>query len=87
MPSAAGGSAKDAKAHFDRARQLAPAYKLTAVVEAQSYAVLTQDRKLFEARLGEALSFSEGSVPDLAPENRLAKKLARELLGRRDRLF
>jgi hypothetical protein len=33
------------------------------------------------------LDFNEASAPDIAPENRLAKRLARGLMARSDRLF
>jgi hypothetical protein len=87
LPSAAGGGAAAAGAHFDRARQLFPAYELTRVREAETLCVLLQDRKRFESLLGEVAAFDEATAPGLAPENRLAKRLAADLLARRDRLF
>jgi len=87
LPSAAGGGAAGARAHFDRARALAPAYQLTRLREAETLALLLMDRRRFDALLGEVLAFDETRAPEIAPENRLAKRLARELLARRDRLF
>jgi hypothetical protein len=87
LPAAAGGGAAAARARFERARAIAPDYQLTRVQEAQTIAVLLQDRAGFEARLGEVLAFDDARVPEVGPENRLAKRLARSLLARRDRLF
>jgi hypothetical protein len=87
IPSAAGGGAGAARAQFERARSLFPAYQLNLVRDAETLAVLLQDRTRFEALLGQVLAFDEASAPEIAPENRLAKGLARELLARRDRLF
>ncbi len=55
--------------------------------EAETLAVLLQDRKRFEGLLGEVLAFDEAAAPDIVPENRIAKRLARELLARREDLF
>jgi hypothetical protein len=87
LPGGAGGGAAAARARFDRARELFPAFQLANVAMAETYAVLVQDRKLFDSLLAEARDFDAARSPEMAPENRLAKRLARELLGRRDRLF
>lgn len=87
LPIAAGGGASGAREHFDRARALAPDDLLARVAEAETYAVLVQDRALFEALLDEALSFDLSRAPARAPENELAQRRARELLERKARLF
>jgi TRAP transporter T-component len=87
LPSAAGGGASAARSQFERARALSPEYQLTRVREAEALAVLLQDEKRFEAALGEVLAFDGARAPAIGPENRLAKKLARELLARKERLF
>ena len=87
VPSAAGGGAAAARVQLDRARALAPDYQLTRVSDAAVLAVLLQDRARFEALLGEVLASDDAPAPAIAPENRLARRLARELLARRDRLF
>lgn len=87
LPSAAGGGASAARSQFERARSLFPEYQLARVRDAEVLAVLLQDRKRFEVALGEVLAFDEGRAPAIAPENRLAKKLARDLLARKERLF
>lgn len=87
LPSAAGGGAAAARAQFERARALAPAYQLTRVREAETLAVLLQDAKRFDALLSEVFKFDLGSAPAIAPENRMAKQLAQALAARRDLLF
>ena len=87
LPSAAGGGVAAARTQLERARVLFPACQLTRVREAETLAVLLQDRKRFEELLGEVLAFEDARAPELAAENRLARALARDLLSRRDRLF
>ncbi len=87
LPSAAGGGAAAARAHFARARGVAPAAQLTPLREAATLAVLVQDGARFDALLREVLAFDPARAPELAPENRLAQRLARELAARRGRLF
>ncbi len=87
LPIAAGGGATAARAHFDRARAIAPDDLLAPVAEAETYAVLVQDEKLFEALLGEVLAFDLARAPARAPENEVAKARARTLLERKARLF
>ena len=87
LPAAAGGGPGAAREQLERARTLAPSYQLARVREAETLAVLLQDRRRFEALLGEVLAFDGSAAPEIGPENRLAKRLARELLARRDALF
>jgi hypothetical protein len=87
LPSAAGGGAAAARRQLEKALALFPAYQLTRVIDAQVLAVLLQDKARFEAELNQVLAFDESKAPEIGPENRLAKKLARELLARRGRLF
>jgi hypothetical protein len=87
LPSAAGGGAGAARSQFERAHSLFPEYQLARVRDAEILAVLLQDRKRFEANLGEVLAFDDARAPAIGPENRLAKRLARELLLRKERLF
>ncbi|HYS80020.1 MAG TPA: TRAP transporter TatT component family protein [Anaeromyxobacteraceae bacterium] len=87
IPSAAGGGAAAARAELDRARELAPDYQLNRVRDAETLSVLLQDRARFERLLGEVIAFDPARAPAAAPENRLAQRLAKDLLARRDRLF
>lgn len=87
LPGPAGGGAAAARTHFERARAVAPAYQLTRVREAETLCVLLQDRARFEALIGEVLAADEAALPEAAPENRLAKRLAEGLRARAGRLF
>ena len=87
VPSAAGGGAAAARRQLEQARALGPADQRTKVVEAETLAVLLQDRKRFEALLADVIAFDPGRAPALAPENELAKRHAHELLARKERLF
>lgn len=87
LPGPAGGGVAAARAHFERARGLAPGYQLTRVREAETLCVLLQDKARFEALLSEVLVADEAALPEAAPENRLAKRFAEALRARRGRLF
>jgi hypothetical protein len=87
LPVAAGGGAAASRAHFDRARALAPDDPLARVAEAETWAVLVQDGARFQALLDEVLAFDPARAPARAPEIAVAKRRARELLERKPRLF
>jgi len=87
LPVAAGGGAAASRAHFDRARSLAPDDQLAPVAEAETWAVLVQDELRFEKLLDGVLTSDLGRDPARAPENALAKRRANELLQRKARLF
>jgi hypothetical protein len=87
LPIAAGGGAAASRAHFQRARSLAPEDLLARVAEAETLAVLLQDGARFDALLREVEAFDLSSEPARAPENRIAKHRAAELARRRARLF
>jgi hypothetical protein len=87
LPVAAGGGAAAARAHFERARSLAPDDPLARVAEAETWAVLVQDGARFEALLGEVLALEPSRAAGRAPEAEIAKRRAKELLERKARLF
>jgi hypothetical protein len=87
LPVAAGGGAAASRAHFDRARALAPDDPLRPVAEAETWAVLVQDEARFDALVGEVLAFDPARAGARAPEAAIAKRRARELLDRKARLF
>jgi hypothetical protein len=87
LPVAAGGGAAAARAHFDRARALAPDDPLARIAEAETWAVLVQDQARFQALLDEVLAFDPARSPARSPEAAVAKRRARELLDRKARLF
>ena len=87
LPTAAGGGAAASRAHFERARALAPDDLLGRVAEAETYAVLVQDAARFEALLGDVVKADPAREPRRAPENAVAQRRAKELLERKARLF
>jgi hypothetical protein len=87
LPIAAGGGATRARAHFDRARELAPNELLGRVLEAETYAVLVQDAKRFDRLLDEVKRLELSRLPERAPENALAKRRGEALRAKRARLF
>jgi hypothetical protein len=86
LPAAVGGGVTRSRRHFEEARALGGACLMNRVAEAGSLLVLLQDRAAFERTLAEV-----EQAPDLdpawAPENAVARRLARELRGRAARLF
>ena len=87
LPSAGGGGAAQARLHFDRARALAPDDRLARVREAETWAVLVQDRALFLSLLDEVLAADPARPAARAPENAIARSRAAALRARVDRLF
>jgi hypothetical protein len=87
LPVAAGGGASAARAHFDRARALAPDDPLARVAEAETWAVLVQDEARFVALLEEVLALDAERATGRAPELAVARRRAKELLERKVRLF
>jgi len=86
LPAAVGGGVARSRRHFEEARARGAGCLLNRVREAESLLVLLQDRAAF----GRVLSEVEGA-PDVdplwAPENAVARRLARDLQGRAARLF
>ena len=81
-----GATLEEAKAHFDRAIEIASGagYLIPFVTYAEQYAVRAGDRTLFEDLLRHVLQAPIGDWPFW---NRIAKDKAQELLSRADRLF
>jgi hypothetical protein len=77
LPSYAGGSLREARAHFDTAIRLAPQEPRNHLLLARTVAVKAQDRALFESELRSAMDSNGAAV----------SAQARELLGRADDLF
>ena len=88
LPEMLGGDLSKAKQHLERAIEVSDGrYLMSKFLLARYYAVPAQDRGLFERTLREIIS----APPDLLPEqrlaNELAKRRAKRLLEREDRLF
>ncbi len=83
-----GGDPEKAKTHFERNIELThDKFLITKVIYAQTYAIQTQNRKLYKRLLTEVIE----SPSDILPEQRLANEVAREkaetLLGDIDDFF
>jgi predicted anti-sigma-YlaC factor YlaD len=83
-----GGSFERARAHFERAEQLAGGRRVSAYVNfAETVSVARQDRLEFERMLKDALAVDPDAVPDMRLPSLVYQKRARWLLGRTDELF
>jgi hypothetical protein len=86
LPAAVGGGAARSRRHFEQARALGPGCLLTPVAEAGSLLVLLQDRTAFDRALADVAGAPDAD-PRWAPENAVARRIARDLQGRAARLF
>ncbi len=83
-----GGSLERARAHFDRAMQLAGGRKIGPLVSmAESVSVQTQNRKEFDQLLDQALAFDTDKYVENRLVNLLAQQKARQLKAMADDLF
>jgi hypothetical protein len=86
LPAAVGGGFARSRRHFEEARAQGAACLLNRVREAESLLVLLQDRAAFDRALSE-VEGAPDPEPRWAPENAVARRLARDLRGRAARLF
>jgi predicted anti-sigma-YlaC factor YlaD len=83
-----GGSFDRARAHFDRAEELAGNKRVSAYVNyAETVSVARQDKAEFERILKQALEVDPDAVPVMRLPSLVYQKRARWLLGRTDELF
>lgn len=87
-PKLFGGDPAKAQEHFEAALgRSGGKFLLTKIMMAQTLAVQTQDRALFERLLGEVLAQERGAYPEAELGNEVAKRKARLLLEKIDELF
>jgi tetratricopeptide (TPR) repeat protein len=86
-PSFAGGDLDRSLQHFEESMRRENNYFGTHVLLAENYAVKRQDRALFEQHLRFVIDGDPESLADVAPENRIEQRKARDLLARIDELF
>jgi tetratricopeptide (TPR) repeat protein len=86
-PTYAGGDLERSRQHFDYSISRYPGYFGTHVLYAVEYAVKTQDRALFTRELQWVIDNDPNMLPDVAPENVVEQRKAREALARADELF
>ncbi|OGW24510.1 MAG: hypothetical protein A3K09_06265 [Nitrospinae bacterium RIFCSPLOWO2_12_FULL_47_7] len=83
-----GGNPVKSLAHFESNLKLTNSkYLLTQLLFARTYAIQTQDRKLFERLLNEALASPAEALPEQRLVNEIAKTKAKKLLESADDLF
>lgn len=86
-PGFAGGDPDKSKKHFETSLSAHPDYLGTRVLMAQDLAKKIQDRKLFEEQLNYVLSADPNVIPEIAAENAVEQKKAKQLLAQADELF
>jgi len=87
VPAFAGGDLTRSRRHFEAALRAAPNYLGTRMLYAQLYAVKAQDRALFEEQLNLILEADVSQNPDIAAENTVEQRRARELMTQADEFF
>jgi predicted anti-sigma-YlaC factor YlaD len=87
-PAAAGGSVERARAHLERALELAHGTRVAPLVSfAETVCVAQQNREEFKTLLGRALELDADLYPEQRLANLVAQERARWLLARADDLF
>ena len=81
------GDAAKSKAAFQKSIDGAPQYLATKVLMAERFCTKWKDPKLFVKLLTEVANFDLNSAPELAPENAIEKKKAKELYDDADTYF
>lgn len=79
--------AAKAKKHFDKTLEIAPNYLATKVLMAENYAVLTEDKKLYNKLIDEILATPADAVPAISAENYYEKQKAKRLQKTGDERF
>jgi hypothetical protein len=87
-PPALGGRPDLSRENFDRAVAAGKGrFLMTDVLYARTYAVLTQDRTLFQTLLTRVVEAPADILPEQGLANAVAQQRARQLLGREEELF
>ncbi len=80
-PAIAGGDMKQAKVHFEASLANAPNYLATTVLWCEFYAVKSEDKAGFKAKLEWVLKQPDDVIPEITAENKVEKKKAQKLLA------
>lgn len=73
--------------HFNRSLAAAPEFLLTRIAQADTLAIVRDDEGLYRQLLEAVLAAAVGTDPELAPENRTAKRLAERMLAHIEERF
>jgi len=87
VPAFAGGDLERSNEHFQQAIAAAPTYLATRSLYAEYFAQKSQNRALFEEQLNLVINADADAEPEVAPENHIEQRRARELMARADDLF
>ncbi len=87
IPSFAGRDLDKSRSHFDAAISAFPDHLGNRVLLAEYWAVMAQDKAVFEQTLEEVLSMPTDSIPELIPEQEAEQRKARALLDQTSDLF
>jgi hypothetical protein len=87
VPAFAGGDLERSKQHFEQALAGAPYYLGTHTLWAEFYAVKAQNRQVFDEHIAAVLAADPNANADVAPENAIELRRARDLQGKADELF
>jgi hypothetical protein len=88
LPVMLGGKPDKAKAYFESALSITRRkFLMIQVLYARSYAVLTQDREMFNSLLQEVIRTTDDALPEAALSNAIAREKAGRLLKKSDELF
>ena len=88
MPAMFGGDTTASKEHFEKAIQISQGkFLMTYYYYAKSYAVMTQNKELFESLLNKVIDAPANILPDQNLANEIAKAKAKELLKRENDYF
>ena len=88
LPAMFGGDTVSARVHFDKAIQFSDGkFLMIYYYYAKSYAVMTQDKELFESLLHKVINAPENLLPDQNLANEIAKVKAAALLEKESDYF
>lgn len=87
LPGIAGKDTDKSAKHFEASIAIAPEYLSTKVVKAQFLAKELDDEAMYRQLLEEVLEAPETDNPDIAPENRAAKRHAKKMLDEIEDVF
>ncbi len=81
------GDMEKSKLHFERSIAGSPQYLATKVLMAETYCTKVKDRKLFKQLLDDVVNFDLNQAPEIAAENSIEQRKAKDLLDDIDTYF
>lgn len=87
LPGIAGRDTDRSARHFESSLEIAPEYLGTRVVKAQFLSTAIDDEDMYREELEKVLAMPDTDNPDIAPENRAAKRTATKMLAEIDERF